>query len=87
MEGTLPTELGLLSNKLTILELNWTKRRGTLPKEYSKLTNLIEMDLAYNLITGTIPSEYARLTNLSKYLIFAFVGCETSFLLAYCILT
>ena len=77
MSGTLPTELGgnYLSNgssnssssNLKVLSFALTNRTGTLPAEWSTLTNLESLDVKANAgLTGTIPTEYAMLTNLNN---------------------
>lgn len=64
LSGTLPTELGLMTN-LTSMVLSFTNREGTLPVEYSNLTKLATLDLFNNKgLTGSLPTEYSQLVNL-----------------------
>jgi len=68
LTGTIPTEIGLLTN-LTALAF-WEPVRGkgligTIPTEIGKLTSLKELHLDGNHLTGTIPSEIALIAGLS----------------------
>ena len=63
MEGTLPTELGDLSDLLA-LYLDSNKLNGTIPNELSRLTSLVDLRLGVNQFTGTLPTELGRLTKL-----------------------
>ena len=64
MNGTLPTEIGNLSN-LVWLGLNHNAFGGTLPTELGLLTNLKHLDLTRNQFQGTLPSELGLLTSLT----------------------
>ena len=69
VRGTLPTEIGLLTN-LETLDFAVNSLTGTLPVEYSQLTKLEYLDFMANTeISGTLPSEYGNLVNLSKFLL------------------
>ena len=63
MKGTIPSELGKLTN-LKVLNLSDNELSGTIPPELGKLTNLEELYLWDNGLSGTIPSELGKLTNL-----------------------
>ncbi|MGK3733872.1 MAG: Leucine-rich repeat (LRR) protein [Bacillariaceae sp.] len=74
LSGSLPSELALLSNSLTRLELatgkktddsNETFIRGNLPSEVGLLTKLEYMSLSNQQISGTIPSEISELSLLT----------------------
>ena len=56
MVGTIPTELGRLSN-LQVLDLDSNNLTGTLPTELGKLINVTGLHLSSNSLKGTIPSE------------------------------
>ena len=66
MEGTLPSEVGLLT-QLTWLNLYNNGFNGTIPSQLGQLTKLTRLDLEVNNFTGTMPSQLGQLTNL-KYL-------------------
>ena len=63
MTGSIPSELGSLSN-LTVLSLWGNSLRGGIPPELGNLANLGVLDLAENQLTGSIPAELGNLTNL-----------------------
>ena len=74
LSGSLPSELALLSNSLTRLELATGKKtddsndtfiRGNLPSELGLLTKLEYMSLSNHQISGTIPSEICELSLLT----------------------
>ena len=72
--GTIPTELGLLSNNLQELWLRDSYVNGTIPTELGLLSELTYLDLSYKELTGTIPTELGRLSNLwTMYLVDASV--------------
>ncbi|HEY9623287.1 MAG TPA: DUF4347 domain-containing protein [Crinalium sp.] len=62
LSGTIPTELGNLTN-LATLALPTNQLTGTIPTELGNLTNLSLLNLARNQLTGTIPT---WVTNLSR---------------------
>ena len=64
LNGTIPTELGLLSN-LEWLDLFKSQLTGTIPSELGLLSNLISLSLDSNQFTGTVPTILASLP-LSK---------------------
>eukprot|EP01046_Picozoa_sp_COSAG06_P022713 COSAG06_NODE_1773_length_8428_cov_7.738384_1_plen_535_part_00 len=67
MSGSIPSELGDLTN-LQVLSLNSNPSlSGTIPSELGDLTNLQQLGLYSNpSLSGTIPSELGELTNLQK---------------------
>ncbi len=64
LTGTIPGELGSLSNLVT-LHLDDNDMTGTIPPELGSLSNLSELDLADNNLTGTIPRELGSLSSLT----------------------
>ena len=64
LSGTLPKELGSLTN-LTTLRLSNNELTGTLPAELGSLSNLKSLSLWNNKLTGTIPPELGRLASLT----------------------
>ena len=64
MSGSLPTELGNLSN-LTYLSLGSNSLSGSLPTELGNLSNLTYLSLGSNSLSGSIPSELGNLSNLT----------------------
>ena len=65
LNGTIPTELGLLSN-LEILGLAKSHLTGTIPTEVGLLSNLEWLGLDSNQLTGTVPTGLASLPLVSK---------------------
>ena len=64
--GTIPTEIGLLTN-LQEFSIQSNEMKGTIPTELSKLSSsLIDLDIHKNAFTGTIPVELESLTNLEN---------------------
>ena len=63
--GTVPTELGLLSN-LQRLELTQNSFTEELPSEIGNLENLTFMGLGRNSFWGPLPSELGKLTNMGE---------------------
>jgi len=67
--GTIPTELGLLTNlrRLALYENDFT---GSIPTELGVLSDTLEtLELNSNHLAGTIPNEMAILTNLVTLLV------------------
>ena len=62
--GTLPTELGLLSNTLSGGVLNSNSFEGTLPTELGQLAELDVLFLDFNQFYGALPTEVGQLSNL-----------------------
>jgi Leucine-rich repeat (LRR) protein len=63
--GTIPAELGSLSN-LTTLNLWDNQLSGSIPSELGNLTNLTQLVLGSNSLSGSIPAELGNLTNLTE---------------------
>jgi hypothetical protein len=61
--GTLPSELGLCTDLVT-LDLIESKLGGTLPTELGQLTKLVTLELTKAQLVSTVPSELAQLTSL-----------------------
>ena len=55
LDGTLPTEMFLLSN-LTLLNLSNNSLSNTIPSSLQNLTSLTYINLAYNALNGSIPA-------------------------------
>ena len=75
--GTIPSEVGLLSNllMLTFVPLvggadeHRSELSGSLPTELGNLSNLMHFSMEKNSITGPIPSEMGRLSDLLEFII------------------
>ena len=65
LDGSIPRELGDLSN-LTTLSLANNQLTGEIPPELGGLSNLTRLDLADNQLTGEIPPELGSLSNLQE---------------------
>lgn len=61
--GTIPTEMGLLTELASISITNATLT-GTIPSELGDLSSLRRLWLYSNQLTGTIPASLRRLTEL-----------------------
>jgi Leucine-rich repeat (LRR) protein len=67
LAGSLPPELGLLSDNLETIHLNGGPHRaigGSIPVELGHLSRLKEFRLANNVFTGSVPIEFGTLTSL-----------------------
>lgn len=69
LDGTIPSELGALTN---LEKLNFSKNqlRGTIPPELGNLTNLRFLDLYEIRLSGPIPPEFGDLTKLEALALF-----------------
>jgi hypothetical protein len=65
IDGTLPSELGLLHEHLEVLSIGHNNISGTIPSQLGRLTNLMELNLAGNALTGDIPPELNLLEELT----------------------
>jgi len=65
--GTIPSELGKLSNHLIDLRLYGTDLTGTVPDEIWELTNLWRLDLHMGSFRGTISSDIENLESLNVF--------------------
>lgn len=63
LTGTLPAELGDLSN-LAWLDLDYNRLSGSIPSRLGSLDSLLVLRLGSNELTGAIPSELGDLSNL-----------------------
>ncbi|EOA18978.1 hypothetical protein CARUB_v10007617mg [Capsella rubella] len=67
LTGSLPRELGSLSN-LLILQIDYNEISGELPTSLANLKKLKHFHMNNNSITGQIPPEYSSLTNVLHFL-------------------
>ena len=65
---SIPTELGLLSNSLKVLNAMHCTIEITVPSELGELSNLKKLDLSENFFHGEIPKELGRLQLENFYL-------------------
>lgn len=67
LRGTIPTELGNLSNlKVTKIAFN-KELKGPIPKELFNISGLEQLKLQGNRLTGTIPKEVSKLRNMTTF--------------------
>lgn len=66
MLGTIPTEIALLSQSLSVLDLTFNSLNGTLPTELGTMGLLETLHVSINDLTGTIPTELGLLTNVRQ---------------------
>lgn len=66
LSGTLPTQIGQISDSLTSFTVINTNVEGTLPTELGQLHRLQDLLLDQNYFTGTVPLELAQATNLKN---------------------
>jgi len=64
---SIPTEIGLLSNNLDVLNCMHCALEGAVPTEIGALTNLEKLDLSENFLEGPIPSELGSLPKLENF--------------------
>jgi hypothetical protein len=67
VKGTIPSELGKLSNHIFDLRLFATHLEGTIPEDIYDLTSLWRLDLNEANFTGTISSKVGNLQSLSVF--------------------
>ncbi|CAB9514402.1 Leucine Rich Repeat [Seminavis robusta] len=82
LTGTIPTEVGLLSNTLEIFFMGLCTNMknfsaflnpeltGPLPSEYGAMSQLAGMYFGENAFTGAIPSEYGRMTSNRRLVLY-----------------
>ncbi|CAL5038962.1 unnamed protein product [Urochloa decumbens] len=63
--GTLPAWIGKKLPSLAFLRLRSNMFNGSIPVEFTKLTNLQYLDLAYNKISGSIPNSLFNFTGMT----------------------
>ena len=66
LSGTIPPELGTLTNLRYLLLNENNQLSGTIPAELGSLTNLKQLILRVNQLSGTIPPELGNLTKLER---------------------
>jgi len=66
LTGTIPTELGKLSDHLTDLRLSGTNLEGTIPEFLFELSDLWRLEMHNCFFTGTISPNISRLGQLKK---------------------
>ena len=67
LRGTIPTELGNLSN-LKGAKISFNKElKGPIPKELFNISGLEQLKLHSNRLTGTIPKEVSKLRNMATF--------------------
>ena len=59
LDGTIPPEIGLLSN-LTTIDLSGNQLTGPLPDEVGRLTNLVRLDANGNQLTDLPPQQHTH---------------------------
>lgn len=68
LSGTLPAELGSLTELTDLIVSNDPGLGGTLPSSLGKLSKLKVLDVAFTSIQGTVPESFGGLTQLELYL-------------------
>lgn len=66
LRGTLPSEIGELTELVTLELPGCSLLSGTLPSELGRLTNLKQLDLSEGDFNGTLPSEMFEMTMLER---------------------
>lgn len=61
LQNVLPTELGLLSSQLVLLDASYNRLTGALPTELGSVRNLSRLKLQGNELSQSIPTEIASL--------------------------
>ncbi|KAK3274158.1 hypothetical protein CYMTET_17643 [Cymbomonas tetramitiformis] len=68
LTGTLPTELGMLSEVYS-LELDQNSLTGTVPTELGMLSEVYRLYMSKNSLTGTVPTELGMLSEVHHLLL------------------
>ena len=66
MQGTIPTEIGLLQH-LTSFMIEQTQITGTIPTEVALLSNMTQFVVVNSQLSSTIPSDMIMLSNLHEF--------------------
>lgn len=64
LEGSIPSELGELSQVGTLLVSKNAKLEGTIPSELATCTQLENFAVSFSSVSGTIPESFADLAEL-----------------------
>lgn len=67
LSGTMPQELGLLSDSLVNLNVQNNNISGSIPSDMMRLTALELLNLRENQVSGFIPTEIGLMLNLTRY--------------------
>lgn len=69
LQGSLPTEIGLLSDLTTLVVALNDKMTGTLPSEVGLLKRLQRLDIRRSSLSSTLPSEIGELEELTHLIL------------------
>jgi Leucine-rich repeat (LRR) protein len=69
LTGSIPPEIGNMTNLERLTIINNEQLTGTIPPEIGNLTNLTHLKLYNNQLTGSIPPEIGNLTNLKNLIL------------------
>merc|ERR1712072_1339770 len=64
LTGSIPSELGKLSNYISDLRLSQTSLEGTIPEEIFSFSNMWRLELHESGLSGTISPNITKLENL-----------------------
>ena len=67
LTGTLPTELGLLADHLTVVAITGNALSGTIPTQWDALTKVTDIVLHNNSLSGTLPAEFRTSSVIQRY--------------------
>lgn len=67
LKGSLPAEIGLLSDSLTEINVGKNQLSGSIPTQVGALTSLLHLSMRQNELVGSIPFELMKLNSLSKF--------------------
>jgi hypothetical protein len=67
LQGSVPDELGLLSDSLTEVNVSKNQISGSIPTRIGLLASLRHLSMRQNALTGSIPVELTKLISLSKF--------------------
>ena len=63
LNGILPSELVLLAENLTRIQVNGNTLSGTFPSFVGEMTNLVRFHAHWNLLSGTVPTNLGELSS------------------------